>query len=209
MSHQQCQCVPLDDVIMVWSWLGSHQRSPATILSSGCCLLVYNHAHNVLARVPSAHILPFFSTLVSTPGRFFAFVLPSGNTLLHGSRPCLGACSVPSHTMTCVHCCCSPGLDAPGRVRYGQGKGEWRVCRCLEHTWRAWHHRRFVAPLRAIVGTMNEVVPFGQRTMVVAGAHTMELYAAEERGVVTCSGWRTAYQCVSGCTYSFVAQVRP
>jgi len=48
-----------------------------------------------------------------------------------------------------------------------------------------------VTPLRAILGTMNEVVLYGQRTLIVAGAYTMNLYLPGERGMVTCSGWRT------------------
>jgi hypothetical protein len=61
-----------------------------------------------------------------------------------------------------------------------------------------------VGPLRAIPGTMNEVVPYGQRTLVVAGAHTMDLYGPGERGMVTCLGWRTVCQCSPGCTQSLV-----
>lgn len=50
----------------------------------------------------------------------------------------------------------------------------------------------------AILGTMNEVVPYGQRTVVVAGAHTMYLYGPGEREMVTCLGWRTVCQCSPG-----------
>jgi hypothetical protein len=39
-----------------------------------------------------------------------------------------------------------------------------------------------VAPFRAILGTMIEVVPYGQRTLVVARAHTMDLYGPGECG---------------------------
>jgi len=63
-----------------------------------------------------------------------------------------------------------------------------------------------VAPLRAILGTMVEVVLYGQRTLiVVAGAHPMNFYRPGDRGMVTCSGWRTACQCSPGCTHSLVA----
>jgi hypothetical protein len=54
-----------------------------------------------------------------------------------------------------------------------------------------------VAPLRAILSTMNEIVLYGQRTLVVAGAYTMNLYVPGEREMVTCSGWRTSARLVA------------
>jgi 7-keto-8-aminopelargonate synthetase-like enzyme len=82
-----------------------------------------------------------------------------------------------------------PAPYAPGRVRYGQGGKEWRVLFDAESIHRM---NGTVAPLRAILGTMNEVVLYGQRTLVVAGAYTMYLYVPGERGMVACSGWRTS-----------------
>jgi 7-keto-8-aminopelargonate synthetase-like enzyme len=49
------------------------------------------------------------------------------------------------------------------------------------------HTNGTVSPLRAILGTTSEVVPYGQGTLVVAGAYAMGLYGLRERGMVTCS----------------------
>ena len=57
-----------------------------------------------------------------------------------------------------------------------------------------YYMNRTVAPLSAILGTVDEFIPYRKRTQVAAAAHTTDLYAPGERGMVTCSGWRTARQ---------------
>ncbi len=73
--------------------------------------------------------------------------------------------------MTCVRRMLRSGTSAMVR------EGMWHVCRCREID----RMNGTVPPLRGILSTMNEVIPYGQSTVVVAGAHKGFIWAWRTR----------------------------
>ena len=141
-------------------------RSPATILISG--RLSSPSRVQLFSRRARACTIYSPSSLLSNPGfdarvGFFAAVKQHLQQPPEYSHMC---CPFTHNDMFALNTALQ-ARDAPGRVRYGQEErsGVFVDAESVHHM------NGKVAPFRVIFGTMNEVAPYGQRTLFVAGAH--------------------------------------